>query len=144
MIRDLYSSDENVALGLLRDFHNSANLEFEFDAAHMQKTLRAYITIDTAAALALDVEGVKGLLLGHVAPHPFWPVQSAFEAVWYVSPGLRAGGGGLALLKAFEAWSVEKGAKIVGFSTFQEPGPLGRLLEIHGYKKVDVNYMKVL
>jgi GNAT superfamily N-acetyltransferase len=52
---------------------------------------------------------IVAFLSGLVAPHYFTGEHTAFKTAWYAIPGSK--GHGAHLLRAFEAWAKEKGAR---------------------------------
>ncbi|WKW49509.1 hypothetical protein [Rhodomicrobium lacus] len=53
-------------------------------------------------------EPAVAVLAGMIAPHYLTGEPTAFKTAWYAQPGAR--GYGASLLRAFEAWAIEKGA----------------------------------
>ncbi len=54
-------------------------------------------------------EPIVACLAGMIAPHYLAGDPTAFKTAWYAIPGAR--GHGARLLRAFEAWAKEKGAR---------------------------------
>lgn len=72
--------------------------------------------------LVLVAEGASGpigMLLGFVSEHFFGRSITASELVVYIAPHARGGSAAVKLVRAFEAWAVERGASeiIMGVST---------------------------
>jgi GNAT superfamily N-acetyltransferase len=83
-----------------------------------------------------------GFFTGYMSPYFFGRDLIATEVLWYVSPADRGSRLGLRLLRAFEAWALERGASevCVGVSTGVFSDRTGRLLQRLGYAHVGGNY----
>ncbi len=71
-----------------------------FAASHLCDPNRVYFAAGDPAAACL---------CGMIAPHYLTGEPTAFKTAWYAIPGAR--GYGAHLLRAFEAWAKEKGAR---------------------------------
>ena len=85
-------------------------------------------------------EPIAACLCGMIAPHYLTGEPTAFKTAWYAMPGAR--GYGAHLLRAFEAWAKEKGARRIIIA-----GRLDRtltLLERLQYQPLETVYSKDL
>ena len=91
-----------------------------------------------------DKRTITGALGGVLAQSPFNETVNAIEMFWYVLPEHR--GHGIKLLRAFEAWAVERGADYVCMIHLQklQPEALGQLYLRLGYRLIESNYLKAL
>lgn len=91
------------------------------------------------------VEGVVvGMLGGYCTEDFFGHDKIAGDFVFYVSPEKRGGTLGVRLLKAFEAWATQAGARWMrpGVSTGNEVDRIVGLYEHLGYSVIGVQLMK--
>ena len=65
--------------------------------------------LDEACVCLVGGDPVAACLCGMIAPHYLTGEPTAFKTSWYALPGSR--GFGAHLLKAFEAWAMQKGAR---------------------------------
>lgn len=80
------------------------------DACPRQLARFAYSHLhDEGRVFLVSGEPVAGFLCGVLAPHYFTGELTAFKTAWYAMP--RARGLGAHLLRAFEAWAKDKGAR---------------------------------
>jgi hypothetical protein len=85
-------------------------------------------------------EPVKAMICGVVAPHYLTGEPAAFKTAWYATPSAR--GHGASLLRAFEKWARQQGAKrlFVAGRSVRTLTMLGRL----GYAPLETVYEKDL
>jgi GNAT superfamily N-acetyltransferase len=83
-------------------------------------------------------EPAKACLFGMIAPHYLTGEPVAFKTAWYAIPGAR--GYGTHLLRAFESWAKEKGARRIMVAGRQERTLA--LLERLGYEPLETVYAK--
>jgi len=84
-----------------------------------------------------------GVIAGVMARHILTTQPYCDEVVWFVEPEARASGCGLQLLVALQNWATTNGATLVRMAAPAE-SPVGKLLERHGYARVETSFMKVL
>ncbi|MGO9172007.1 MAG: hypothetical protein ACLP7P_08595 [Rhodomicrobium sp.] len=85
-------------------------------------------------------EPIGAFIAGVVQPHYHTGIVTAFKTVWLSAPG--KSGHGAKLIRPFEEWAREKGAKRIIFSG-REKRTL-KLLELKGYEPLEVAYDKEL
>jgi GNAT superfamily N-acetyltransferase len=93
------------------------------------------------AAWVLEHDGaVRGILGATVFVHPMDGTLTAAEMCWWVDPEMR--GHGLKLLRAFETWARDRGARK---TVVVAPTPdVERLYERMHYAKVETSYERLI
>ena len=116
------------------------------DQATAIKNISNFIENDIGVVLALkdDTGAYVGMLIGVCMPDVFSGVMQSQELVWYVKPECR--GGGILLVKEFEAWSLSKDAKYVAMCHMVDsmPKQVATVYRRLGYKQQDIIYRKEL
>jgi GNAT superfamily N-acetyltransferase len=102
-----------------------------FAASHVCDPSRIYLAAGDPA---------DACLCGMIAPHYLTGEPAAFKTAWYAIPGAR--GYGAHLLRAFEAWAKEKGARRIIVAGRQER-TLTLLERLH-YQPLETVYSKDL
>lgn len=115
-------------------FHAESGMPFNFDADAVASVLTNMIGADSAAILMTE-RGVIGGLLQPAYCDPEWIY--AVELFWW------ARGDGLALLRAFERWAQQAGAREVRMTSLAALPRADRLLRCVGYEPAEVSYSKV-
>ena len=98
-----------------------------------------HVTDENRVYLAVG-DPIAACLCGMIAPHYLTGEATAFKTAWYAIPGAR--GYGAHLLRAFEAWARDKGARRIIVA-----GRLSRtltLLERLQYQPLETVYSKDL
>jgi hypothetical protein len=75
---------------------------------HLARFAASHLNCEDRAFLVAG-EPVAAFLCAVIAPHYFTGEPTAFKTAWYALPAAR--GYGAHLLRAFEAWAKEKGAR---------------------------------
>ena len=83
---------------------------------------------------------IAACICGMIAPHYLTGEPTAFKTAWYAMPGAR--GYGAHLLRAFEAWAKEKGARRI-IVAGRQPRTLTLLERLH-YQPLETVYSKDL
>ena len=102
-----------------------------FAASHVLDENRVYFAAG---------DPVAACLCGMLAPHYLTGELTAFKTAWYATPGAR--GYGAHLLRAFEAWAKEKGARRI-IVAGRLPRTLTLLERLH-YQPLETVYSKDL
>lgn len=145
MIREATLDDVPQLVEMSRQFRAQSLYRTTFvdNPEQLAATITGLITGPSSVMLVLTAEdrliGMIGLLLH---PHLFDAVMTAGELVWWVEPEARGSGAGVELLRAAEAWAVEKGA-----ARIQMVAPsvrVGEFYEREGYTFIEMNYQKTL
>ncbi len=141
-------NDASAIFKMCRDFHQETQLKnIVFDnvvfAGHL-----SWLYEDGACFLAVAEHDGKivGFMSGWVYQLYFSKTLSAQNNLWYVLPEYRGGMIGVRLLKMFESWAFDKGAKILvgGTSSGISMPRSNKLIEKFGYEPVGSEYRKVL
>ena len=135
MIRPATPGDIPALMEMGKAFHAESGMPFAFDLDAMGDVLARMIEAEGAAVLMAD----KGVIGGMVQPaycDPAW--LYAVEMFWWAT------GDGLALLRAFERWAQQAGAKEVRMTSLAALPRADRLLRCVGYDPAEVSYSKVI
>lgn len=133
MIRQARAGDIPQLVEMGRAFQAASGMPFGFNAEVTQRFIAGLV-----AGGGVFI-GPKGMIGGVLAPaycDPGWPM--AVELAWWAESG------GMGLLRAFEQWARDSGAKEVRMTSLARLERAGRLLEIKGYEPVEISYRKVL
>ncbi len=132
-VRPAAPDDIPALLAMGREFHAESRMPFAFNEDVMTDVLAKMI--DGGAVLMTD-RGVIGGMLSPAYCDPTW--LYAVEMFWW------ARGDGLALLRAFERWAQQAGAKEVRMTSLAALPRADRLLRCVGYTPAEVSYSKVI
>lgn len=135
MVRAAAIEDIPALLVMGRVFHAEGKLTCAFNPDAMADVLGKMIEADAAAVLMTE-RGVIGGMLNPAYCDPDWVY--AVELFWW------AQGDGLALLRAFERWAQQAGAKEVRMTSLAALPRADRLLRCVGYDPAEVSYSKVI
>jgi len=135
MVRPAALDDIPALLEMGKAFHAAALLPCAFDLDAMGVALRQMIETDGAAVLMTD-RGVIGGAMNPAYCDPTW--LYAVELFWW------AQGDGLKLLRAFEDWAQQAGAKEIRMTSLATLPRADRLLRCVGYAPAEVSYSKVI
>lgn len=135
MVRPATLDDIPALLAMGKAFHAAAILPCAFDLNAMGAVLQAMIEADSAAVLMTD-SGVIGGAINPAYCDPTW--LYAVELFWW------AQGDGLKLLRAFERWAQNAGAKEIRMTSLATLPRADRLLRCVGYAPAEVSYSKVI
>ena len=151
MIRRAVRSDLGRVMDMLRDFHTAAGLDdgangfaVPFSPAHLERMFLQHILNRRALCLLHVVDDVPhGVLMATATEHPFGPVMTARETLWWIDPAHR-GRAAQRMLDAYEDWARHQGCAFAGMAGLGSDPAVGRLYERRGYVAVERNYMKAL
>lgn len=120
------------------------DVEYSFESS--QEFLEGILANDNGVIIVMDHDGViAGGLVGLLNCAWFAPgVVTAHELAWWVDPEHRQGVEGIKLVKEFERWAKEKGAKFVTLTDLiiGEEYPVGKLIGRMGYKEIERAHIK--
>lgn len=134
-MRAATEADIPAMLDMGADFHAASGARFGYDRDAMARVFAAMIEADTATVIVSDT-GLIGGVLSPAYCDPAWIM--AVEMFWWAS------GGGMALLKAFEAWATEQGAQEVRMTSLAALPKADAILQHKGYAPVEISYQKVI
>ena len=135
MVRSATLDDIPALLKIGEAFHAAGQLPCAFNLDAMAAVLQTMIEADSAAVLMTD-RGVIGGAINPAYCDPSWTY--AVELFWW------AQGDGLKLLRAFEGWAQQAGAKEVRMTSLAALPRADRLLRCVGYAPAEVSYSKVV
>jgi len=128
-------------------FNEDLGEEIVFDYVKASALIDSCAEKDSDFFLMLlrDEEKILGMLGGAITTPPFSNTKFAIEIIWYVRPQYRGNIKAVKLVKEFETWAKEKGAKYIAMvsqmNSDVDPGPLYERL---GYKLSEKTYAKRL
>lgn len=110
----------------------------------MQSAFASIISPDSVIYLAFDGNKPVGFFWGSMANFVWSGQKIATDHLLYVSPNYRGGNHGYRLLKAYEKWATEKGAKAINISVASgiTTERTGRFYEAMGYSPIAKQYRK--
>jgi len=135
MVRPAALDDIPALLEMGKAFHAESMMPFAFNEDAMAAALRQMIESEGAAVLMTD-RGVIGGAINPAYCDPSW--LYAVELFWW------AQGDGLKLLRAFEGWAQQAGAKEIRMTSLAALPRADRLLRCVGYAPAEVSYSKVV
>lgn len=139
IVRAATLRDRFAMIRMAKAFLAESGLPLPCDPAHMEATGRRFIEDADKLALVMERDGrVLGMLLAGVATSALAPVKIADELVWWVEPAAR--GHGVRLLRAYEAWARDQGARIVGMHAPDDE--VAELYRRRGYGRTDTTWMR--
>jgi RimJ/RimL family protein N-acetyltransferase len=139
MIRLATLSDANQAVKLLLNFHKACDLPFEVTTAWALALFKACVNDKDKIAI-LKEDG--GILLGIVGPSLVGPFVQCMELAWWVEPDKR--GGSLAMLKMYEEWAKQKGAKLIEVKSMHKFPDTGKIYAKLGYEPIEMGWVKTI
>lgn len=147
IVRSATEDDTPALLDMGREFY--ATTDYPALADYDEASVMALIDYmrDTGVLLVAEVAdalvGMAGLIL---APFPFnRRITTANEVVWWVTPGARDSGAGVALMRAIPAACKALGASTVNMVLLSSSPPqAGCIYERMGYTLCESSYMRVI
>lgn len=131
-------SDKVEAVKLLLDFHKKSEMPFPTSAAWALDLFKT--CVQSPDRVAISKEG--GILLGAVGKSLLGPILQSHEIAWWVDPEHR--GGSVDMLKMYEDWAIEKGAKLIEVKSLNIFKDVDRLYERMGYSPIETSWVKVV
>jgi GNAT superfamily N-acetyltransferase len=135
MVRPATLDDIPALLAMGKAFHAESLLPCAFDLDAMGAVLRQMIESDGAAVLMTD-SGVIGGAMNPAYCDPTW--LYAVELFWW------AHGDGMKLLRSFERWAQQAGAKEIRMTSLATLPRADRILRCVGYAPAEISYSKVV
>lgn len=149
MIREANIKDFNKIESMARAFYNESKYGEIYNVDIDEDSLISFTISfihDSDKVILFDEDG-KGMIWGILVPWFFNTKHMlAQEMAWYVKPEHRNGFTAMRLLKAFEQWAKDKGAKIFVMGSLSELNGdrVGKFYEKNGMKPVESMYGKEL
>jgi len=117
----------------------SASAGIPLDEAKVEARLREALRRpgDNCLLVAMRGDTVAGLLLGVCVAYFFSQARLAHDLILYVAPEYRGGRAAVELIRAFRAWSLDRGAAefCIAPSTGVRPAQTERLMERLGLRR---------
>ena len=120
--------------GLLERFHEVSGQPFAFNPDAVSGAVEGMMA---DGCVLVSERGVIGGILGRAWADPEWVY--ACELFWWAEDG-----SGARLLRGFEEWAREAGAREVRMTSLAHLGRAGRLLEARGYTLQELSFGKAL
>ena len=143
MIRELTASEIPLTLEGAHAFFAESKMPGSFSDDAYLKTWSVMVS-SGRGVLLVDFEGETpiGALGACISSHMFTGDMMTVECFWFVFPQYR--GRGIKLVKAYEEWSKQKGAKFICMVHLKglQPEILKSLYERMGYHEIETNYLK--
>lgn len=130
--------DQNSAVKLLLDFHKKSQMPFPTSAAWALDLFKTCVVSPDRVAISK----VGGILLGAVGRSLLGPILQAHEIAWWVDPEHR--GGSIDMLKKYESWAVEQGAKLIEVKSLNIFKDVEKIYERMGYNPIETSWVKVI
>lgn len=130
--------DKNSAVKLLLDFHRQSRMPFPTSAAWALDLFKTCVLSPERIA----VSKTGGILLGAVSRSLLGPIIQSHEIAWWVDPEHR--GGSIDMLKMYEDWALEKGAKLIEVKSLNIFKEVENLYERMGYSPIETSWVKVI
>ena len=132
-IRAATPADIPRIINMIEALTQAVNGPQAVDRLRAGETLAGLMQSDTGLVLVSD----RGFIAGVIMQTVISPEPVAAELGWYAPDG-----SGQALLDAFEAWAVERGARLVKLSC--AGGKVQALLERRGYRMAEVQMVRAI
>lgn len=148
MIRRLHAWEIEDVTTIAEAFYAEANMGGAFNKVHFEESLQRASAIGAlylGGRFSGDV--LVGVLAGSAHPNLMSGELVAQELFWYVLPEHRGGMDGIRMLRDFETWAADAGAKHIFMAHFhsQQTGEsVAALYERLGYKPVETHHLKSL
>lgn len=130
--------DSNRAVKLLLDFHKVTQLPFKTSAAWALALFQTCVKDDDKIAISKP----GGILLGAVGKSLLGPFLQSHEIAWWVDPDHR--GNSLEMLKLYERWATEKGAKLIEVKSLSKFPEVEHIYKKLGYEPIETSWIKVV
>lgn len=131
-------NDSTEAVKLLLNFHKACDLPFKVSMPWALGLFKACVNDKDKIAIIKD----GGILLGMVGPSLVGPFKQCLEIAWWVEPEKR--GGSLEMLKMYENWAKENGAKLIEVKSMHKFPETGKIYTRLGYEPLENSWIKVV
>jgi GNAT superfamily N-acetyltransferase len=134
-VRPATAADIPALVDMGQAFHTASQLPCAYGRDIMAGVFARMIEADSAAVLMTD----RGMFCGMLNPaycDPSWVY--AVEVMWW------SRGDGMALLRAFEEWAQQAGAKEIRMTSLAALPRADRILRHVGYSPAEISYSKVV
>ena len=143
IIREATEEDIFDVLILAKEFSKEAPSTHTWDKNKTEAFLNSALLNDNMVLFVLEVDGeIVGSILGFVIEvYMSHKVQST-ELAWFITKEYRGKPSSIRLVKAFEKWSIDKGANQIGMGDIEGISNLEHLYTRMGYKKAESVYIQ--
>ena|SRR6218665_2019018 len=132
-------NDASLATRMLLNFHAACDLPFDVTTAWALGLFRACVTDKDKIAI---IKEDGGILLGMIGPSLVGPFIQCLEIAWWVEPDKR--GGSIKMLKMYEDWAIENGAKLIEVKSMHKFPETEKLYERLGYEPLEKSWVKTV
>ncbi len=140
MIRTATNEDIPAIVGMIERLHASIGVVLPVDVAVTSKFVGLLIASPLGWVRVWDAgQGTTGFLAASIGTATISMVPVAAEHGWWAE-----GGGGLRLLRAYEAWAKEQGCFAARMSTPPHNKRAAEILERCGFAPAEQAWVKVL
>ena len=129
-------NDADEATKLLIEFYKASGTEMETTVSWLKDAYLQFVSSENACVILKD----GGILIAYVAPSIIGPFLQSNEIVWWVSPDKR--GNSLKMIKMYEEWAKNKGAKMIGLTSLEKFKEVGKIYNRLGYKPIETVWVK--
>lgn len=134
---------------ILYQFYQEADIHemFEFDRHKTEKFVEQMLDSPHGCVyIAVVGNKIVGIIIGLASETAFSYGLAAAEMAWWVDPEYRKTKIGPELMRHYEDWCKEIGAKVCVMSTYPKISPpsLGKFYERNGYEAGEISYRKVI
>lgn len=133
-MRNATEADLPLLVEMGERFHEAAELPFNYNPEASGDAIAGMMG---NGCVLVTERGAIGGILGRSWSNPDW--QYACELFWWAEDGR-----GLELLRGFEAWARDEGAKEVRLTSLHHLERAGRILQRAGYAPKEISYGKVI
>lgn len=128
---------------MAKSFLEESGQPYEFDRAKTKQSFDdALMRNDMLVLLSVEEGKPNGFLVGHVASPLFSHDVAAIEVAWWVRPSHRGQPSNLKMIKQYETWARDNGAKVIGLTYLPDIQNLTTLYGRMGYHRSESNFIK--
>lgn len=140
MIRTATPQDIPSIVAMTGRLHAAARMVLPIDTTVTARFLSGLIAAPLGLVLVVDAgQGPAGFIAASIGTASIAMLPIAIEHGWWAG-----GGGGLELLRRYEAWAQEQGCFAARMSTPPDNERAARILERRGYSISELAWAKVL
>lgn len=144
-IRTATPDDVFDILILAKEFSKEAPQSHKWNKEKTEQFILSALQNTNMTIFVIDVDGeIEGALVGLLSELYMSYTVQATELAWFVSKDYRGKPASLKLIKAFEKWAKESGAKQIGMGDIEGISSLEKLYNRLGYERAETVYLKEL
>ncbi len=135
-IRTATPDDVFDILILAKEFSKEAPQSHKWNKEKTEQFILSALQNTNMTIFVIDVDGeIEGALVGFLSELYMSYTVQATELAWFVSKDYRGKPASLKLIKAFEKWAKESGAKQIGMGDIEGISSLEKLYNRLGYER---------